>query len=102
SIYSVIDVRDIAPAGFKAMDFVLYCAKEGKIELDGEYYTLLVAPMSGFYSVEKGEKNPGDTQMRVAYVPDREDMKKAPILFEKLFKAYTASSREPVAASARG
>ena len=101
SIYSVIDVRDIAPAGFKAMDFVLYCAKEGKVELDGEYYTLLVAPMSGFYSVEKGEKNPGDTQMRVAYVPVKEDMKKAPLLFEKLFKAYTASMREPALASAK-
>ncbi len=88
SIYSVIDVRDLAGPGFNAMDFVLYCAREGKVEMDGESYTLLVAPMSGFYSVEKGEKNPGDTQMRVAYVPEKEDMKKTPELFEKLFRAY--------------
>ncbi len=88
SIYSVIDVREIAKPGFNAMDFVLYCAREGKVEIDGQYFTLLVAPMSGFYSVEKGQKNPGDTQMRVAYVPVKEEMKKTPLLFEKLFKAY--------------
>ena len=70
------------------MEFVLYCAREGKIEIDGEFYTLLVAPMSGFYSVEEGEVNPGDTQMRVAYVPEKKDLDKAPELFEKLFKAY--------------
>ncbi len=77
SIYSVVDVRNIADKDFNALDFVLYCAKEGSVDIDGEYYTLLVSPMSGFYSVEPGEVNPGNTQMRVSYVPVKDDMKKS-------------------------
>ncbi len=90
SIYSVVDVRNIAKPGFNALDFVLYCAREGSIEIDGEYYTLLVSPMAGFYSVGPDEENPGKTQMRVSYVPVKEDMKKAPELFEKLFTEYNS------------
>ena len=90
SIYSVIDVRNIAKPGFNAPDFVMYCAREGCVELDGEYYTLLVSPMSGFYSAGPGEENPGKTQMRVSYVPVKDDMKKVPELFEKLFTEYNS------------
>ena len=90
SIYSVIDVRNIAKPGFDAMDFVMYCAKEGCVELDGEYYTLLVAPLAGFYTVGEDEDNPGKTQMRVSYVPVKEEMKKVPELFEKLFTEYNS------------
>ncbi len=93
SIYSVIDVRNIAEPDFNADDFILYCAREGSVEIDGDYYTLLVSPMSGFYSVKKGENNPGKTQMRVAFVPSKEDIKKVPILFEKLFKAYVLGTK---------
>ena len=93
SIYSVIDVRNIAEKDFNALDFVMYCAKEGSVEIDGEYYTLLVSPMSGFYSVDPGEVNPGNTQMRVSYVPVKDDMKKAPELFEKLFTAYNSRTK---------
>ena len=96
SIYSVIDVRNIAKPGFNALDFVLYCAKEGKVEVNGQNYTLLVAPMSGFYSVEKGGVNPGNTQMRVAYVPVKADMDLAPELFEKLFKEYSQKEKSTV------
>lgn len=101
SIYSVIDVREIASPEFNAMDFVLWCAREGNVEIDGKHYTLLVAPMAGFYSVDEGEKNPGNTQMRVAYVPSKEEMKKAPLLFEKLFTAYNSKLREKSAVYAR-
>jgi aspartate aminotransferase len=88
SIYSVVDVRNIAKEGFNARDFVMYCAKKGKVEIEGKYYTLLVAPMAGFYSVKKGEKNPGITQMRIAYVPKKEEMEKVPYLFAELFKQF--------------
>ena len=90
SIYSVVDVRNLASADFDAADFVLFCSGEGKVEIDGEFYTLLVSPMAGFYSVESGQPNPGRTQMRIAYVAPPEDMKKVPLLFEQLFKAYQA------------
>ena len=92
SIYSVVDVRNIAKPGFDALDFVMWCATKGKVNLDGTLVTLLVAPMAGFYNVKKGEKNPGKTQMRIAYVETPEKMKKVPLLFAELFKQYEAAS----------
>ncbi len=56
SIYSVIDVKNIVEPGFDAMDFVMYCAQKGKVEINGNDLTLLVAPMSGFYNVNSSEK----------------------------------------------
>jgi len=88
SLYSVVDVREIAPADFNAQDFVMFCAQKGCVEIDGENLTLLVAPMAGFYSIPSGEKNPGLTQMRIAYVAPADKMKLVPELFEKLFKKY--------------
>lgn len=93
SIYSVVDVRNIAKKNFSAMDFVDFCAINGFVEIDGKKYTLLVSPMSGFYSVTQGEKNPGDTQMRIAYVETPEKMALVPKLFKELFNQYE-SSRE--------
>jgi len=68
---------------------VLYCARKGSVKVDGKPMTLLVAPMEGFYNIEKGEKNPGRTQMRIAYVEPPERMKLVPALFSELFKSYT-------------
>lgn len=88
SIYSVIDVRNIVTEGFDSQEFVLYCAGKGKVDLEGKMTTLLVSPMAGFYSVKKGNPNPGKTQMRIAYVETPEKMKKVPALFAELFKQY--------------
>ena len=88
SIYSVIDVRNIAKPGFDALEFVMWCATKGNVNIDGDNATLLVAPMAGFYNVKKEEKNPGKTQMRVAYVETPENMKKVPRLFAELFKQF--------------
>jgi len=88
SIYSVVDVRNIAKPGFDATDFVMYCTKRGKIELDGKEYTLLVAPMKGFYKVNEEKPNPGKNQMRIAYVETPERMKLVPELFARLFLEY--------------
>lgn len=88
SIYSVIDVRNIARPGFDALEFVMWCATKGKINLNGVMTTLLVAPMAGFYNLKKGQKNPGKTQMRIAYVETPENMKKVPMLFAELFRQY--------------
>jgi len=88
SIYSVVDVRNLVDQ-FDANDFVKFCATEGKVHLEDGEYTLLVAPMAGFYSVKPGEKNPGDFQMRIAYVESPENMKRVPHLFAELFKQYT-------------
>ena len=90
SIYSVLDVRKIDP-NFNSTDFCLYCAREGKVELNGVDMTLLVAPMEGFYHVNEFEKNPGKTQMRIAYVAAPKEMEKVPKLFSTLLKNYLAS-----------
>lgn len=90
SIYSVIDVRNIAKPGFDAREFVLWATAEGRVDLDGEALTLLTAPMAGFYSVPRGAPNPGDTQMRVAYVETPERMALVPKLFAELFRQYEA------------
>ena len=88
SIYSVVGVRNIVKSNFDALDFVLYCAKKGKVKINGKETTLLVSPMSGFYNPKKGDKNMGKTQMRIAYVETPDNMKKVPYLFAELFKQY--------------
>ena len=91
ALYSVVDVRNIAKPGFNVNDFVLYCARTGKIDIDGKSYTLLGAPMTGFYAPVKGKKNPASTQMRIAYVLSPEKMALVPYLFEKLFYEFEAN-----------
>jgi len=91
AIYSVVDVRNVAKPGFDAMEFVVYCAGEGAAEIDGERFTLLTAPMSGFYTVALGEPNPGRTQMRIAYVEPPERMALVPRLFAELFRKYESA-----------
>ena len=90
SIYSTIDVRNIAKPGFDAMEFVLYCAERGSVQVEGEPWTLLTAPMEGFYSVAPGAPNPGRTQLRVAYVESPKKMQEVPALFAELFRQFEA------------
>ena len=88
AVYSVVDVRNVVKPGFDAMEFVMYCAQKGSVDVDGKPTTLLVAPMAGFYNVAKGEKNPGKTQMRIAFVETPQVMKKVPKLFADLLSKY--------------
>jgi aspartate aminotransferase len=88
SLYSVIDVREIAKPNFDANEFVYYCATKGYVVEKEEKITLLVAPMDGFYSPIEGEENPGKTQMRIAYILHPEEMKQVPILFKSLFEQF--------------
>lgn len=88
SLYSIIDVRNIAKPGFSAKDFCLYCAQQGSLVIEGKKYTLLTSPMSGFYRSSPGENNPWDTQMRVAFVESADRMKLVPSLFAQLFVGY--------------
>ncbi len=90
SIYSVIDVRNVVKSGFDATEFVLYCASEGSIVIDGVETTLLIAPMQGFYDIKGNEKNPGSTQFRISFVESPENMAKIPELFVGLLKTYEA------------
>jgi aspartate aminotransferase len=93
SIYSVVDVRDIAKPGFDAQEFVMYCASKGKVKVAGVDKTLLVSPMAGFYNVDDGEPNPGKTQMRIAYVETPENMRLVPQMFAELFRQFEGRTR---------
>lgn len=90
SIYTVMDVKDVVKPGFDSIDFVLYCAGQGAVDLDGVETTLLVAPLKGFYDIPEGEHNPGKTQFRISYVETPENMLKVPKLFVELLRKYEA------------
>ncbi len=90
SIYSVVEVAAVAKPGFDALEFVLYCARKGTVDIDGKPFTLLVSPMAGFYQVDAGEENPGKTQMRISYVDTPERMALVPRLFATLFERFEA------------
>lgn len=88
ALYTVVDVRNLFGKGFDVMEFVLYCAQQGKVLLNGAPTTLLIAPMEGFYSPKEGEPNLGKTQMRIAYVEPPEVMKQVPELLAQLLKNF--------------
>jgi aspartate aminotransferase len=88
TIYSVIDLRRITDESFSALDFAIWCAREGSCLVDGRRLTLLVAPMAGFYSTPEGEPNPGRTQMRIAYIERPENMRLVPQLLAELLDQY--------------
>jgi len=88
SIYSVVDVRNVVPAGFDALDFVLFCARTGAVDVDGDRWTLLTAPLAEFYDCPPGQPNPGRTQMRVAYVEPPDQMERVPRLMADLLRQY--------------
>ena len=83
AIYFVIDFRNIIE-NFDTTDFINYCATKGRVELNGDYYTLLLAPMSGFYD----NREKGKTQVRVAMVETLELMELAPQILKELFYRY--------------
>lgn len=90
ALYTVIDVENIVSSEFDATDFVMYCAQKGQVEVKGVKTTLLVAPMSSFYSPQSDNTNPGKTQMRIAYVEPPEVMDEVPKLFAKLLERFTS------------
>jgi len=88
ALYSVIDVRKIAPAEFDAATFVAACAERGRVAIDGVDHTLLVSPMGGFYGERMAQNDPSATQMRLAFVAPPEEMERVPRLFAALFAEY--------------
>jgi aspartate aminotransferase len=88
SLYSVIDVGPLVGPDFHALDFVMWCAKIGRVETSVGPRTLLTAPMEGFYDRTTNPENTGRTQFRVAFVEKPEVMKSIPKLFSSLLKAY--------------
>ena len=84
AIYFVIDFRNICADTFDSRDFVKYCASKGKVRIDDQEFTLLLAPMNGFYFDPKK----GKTQMRVAMVAPKKLIEKTPLILSELYTAY--------------
>jgi aspartate aminotransferase len=84
AIYFIIDFKDICNDSFNAKDFVQFCALKGRVNIEGKDYTLLLAPMAGFYS----DQNKGRTQMRVAMVEPMHIIDKMPQLLSELYNSY--------------
>ena len=84
AIYFVIDFRNICADTFDSRDFVKYCASKGNVRINDQEFTLLLAPMNGFYSDPKK----GKTQMRVAMVAPKKLIEKTPLILSGLYTAY--------------
>ena len=89
SIYCIIDFKNICDKNFDAEDFVKYSAGQGKFLLNNELYTLLLAPMSGFYTIP----GYGKTQLRIAIVESEDLIMKTPKILAGLYQDYINSRR---------
>ena len=88
SLYSVIDVKPLVDETFSSLDFVMWCAQEGRVDTPEGPRTLLTAPMEGFYDRNTQPENTGRTQFRVAFVEGPDLIPKIPPLFTQLLTTY--------------
>ncbi len=84
SIYFIIDLKNLVDDQFDAENFVNFCATKGKVSINNNLYTLLLAPMNGFYQ----DSIHGRTQLRVAMVESRKSIMLAPKILSKLINSY--------------
>ena len=84
AIYFILDFKNIINKDFTTSKFVDYCASDGKVLLEGKHYTVLLAPMDGFYT----KHNFGKTQVRLAMVESEKRMMITPIILKKLLLEY--------------
>ena len=84
AIYIVLDFKNIVPISFNISDFIDYCASYGRCNIDSKIYTLLLAPMTGFYS----DSNTGSKQARIALVETEDKMQIVPELLSKLLDSF--------------
>ena len=84
ALYLVIDFKNIVDDEFNIINFIEYCATKGKCMVDKNNYTMLLAPMTGFYF----NSDSGKTQARIAIVESKPLIKKVPQILSKLIKDY--------------
>ena len=84
AIYFILDFKNITDKYFNTSKFVEFCASDGKVKLKGKYYTVLLAPMDGFYT----KQNFGKTQVRLAMVESEKRMMITPIILKNLLLEY--------------
>lgn len=85
ALYLVIDFKMIFSEKFDVENFIEYCAKIGKTRIENQDYTLLLAPMTGFYQ----NKTDGMTQARIALVEPENKIKLVPDILSNLISNYS-------------
>ena len=83
-LYLIIDFKYICDSNFDIENFIEYCATIGKCKIKNKYYTLLLAPMTGFYFDQKD----GRTQARIAIVEQKNKLKLVPVILSELINKY--------------
>ena len=85
ALYFVIDFKMIFNKKFDVENFIEYCAKIGKTKINNKNYTILLAPMTGFYE----NKADGITQARIAIVEQQDIIKIVPDILSNLIDNYS-------------
>ena len=85
SIYCIIDFKKIANENFDSDNFVNFCAEKGSVKIDQQMYTVLLAPIKGFYK----NSHIGRTQVRLALVESSQLLETAPKVISTLFKDFS-------------
>ena len=85
ALYFVIDFKMIFNNDFDIEKFIEYCATKGKSRMYNKDYTLLLAPMTGFYY----NSADGITQARIAIVEPENNLKIVPDILLDLIDSYT-------------
>ena len=84
SIYCILDFKNICTIEFESEVFIEFCAKKGAIKIDQKIYTILLAPMSGFYKQSKK----ANTQLRLSLVESPGLLKITPKILYRLFNKF--------------
>tara|TARA_B100001540_G_scaffold56715_1_gene51206 strand:+ start:260 stop:1570 length:1311 start_codon:yes stop_codon:yes gene_type:complete len=85
ALYLVIDFKMLFNEQFEIEKFIEYCATIGKTRFNNNDYTILLAPMTGFYE----DRNDGMTQARIAIVDSGDNIKIVPEILYNLLKNYS-------------
>ena len=88
AIYLVADFKNLVSIDFNIADFIHFCAFEGRINVEGKSYTVLLAPMNGFYL----NNDTGKTQARIAIVESPDQINMVPAVLTELFNMYCQRS----------
>ena len=89
ALYFVIDFRMVFNEEFDIEKFIEFCATVGMHRINNNNYTILLAPMTGFYH----NRSHGTTQARIAIVDSEKNIKIVPEILSNLIKSYSEHIR---------
>ena len=81
----MLDHDQSANDNFDSDEFVNFCAEKGLVKIDQKSFTVLLAPMKGFYK----NSHIGKTQVRLALVESVKLLDIAPKIISTLFKTFS-------------